>query len=65
MENKTIYEQILERLEKIQKKFDAGMEGEWEGFQDTDDQPDSRLIEANIELDELIDELRDNEDEDI
>jgi ubiquitin len=51
--------EIYEKLKKIKSKLEDGLQGEFDGYEDTDDQPDARLIEANCELEDLIDLLTD------
>lgn len=54
-------EKLLERLEQIYKIFEEGMVGEFDGFEGTKDQPDARLIESMIVLEELIDDLKEEQ----
>jgi hypothetical protein len=51
---------ILDKLKDIYKTLNDGLEGEFDGYEGTDDQPDCRLTEASISLEELINNLTDD-----
>jgi hypothetical protein len=48
---------ILARIKEIHKILSHGLEGEFDGFEGTDEQPDCRLTEAANDLEELINDL--------
>ena len=56
-------EEIIAKLKEVLNQLNEGLSGEWDGFEGTDDQPDCRLSEASIELEDIIKDLEDEENE--
>lgn len=52
-------EEIIAKLKEVLNQLNEGLSGEWEEFEGTDEQPDSRLTEASIELENIINDLED------
>jgi hypothetical protein len=50
---------LYTRLTETYKTLQAGLEGEFDGYKNTDEQPDARLTEASIKLEDIMNDLLD------